>query len=84
MLDTGQKDEDGFPIVRQAMSEDDAVRMAFQGLSHACYTFWPDHILFISAFFTTAALFQLLRQRKHKISILHTESPLMRTKIKSS
>lgn len=79
LLDTGQVDEDGLPIVRQAMSEEDAVRMAFQGLSHACYTFWPDHILFVSAFFTTAALFQLLRQRNHKISILHTESPYQDT-----
>lgn len=75
LIDTGQKDENGLPIVKQAMSQDEAYRAAIQGLSHACYTFWPDVILFISAFFMNAATFQLLRARNHKIVILGTESP---------
>jgi spore maturation protein CgeB len=75
LIDTGEVDETGHPVVRQAMSQADAYRMAMQGLSHACYTFWPDTILFISAFFLTAGIFQLLRSRGHRLVILHTESP---------
>lgn len=75
LLDTGEKDEEGHQIVRQAMTQEQAWAAAIQGLSHACYTFWPDVILSISAFFLTAPVLQLLRQRKHKIVILHTESP---------
>lgn len=75
LIDTGETDETGHPLVRQAMSQEEAYGLALQGLSHACYTFWPDLILFISGFFLTAATFQLLRMRRHKIVLLHTESP---------
>lgn len=75
LIDTGEKDEKDRPVVRRAMNEDQAYAAAAQGLSHACYTFWPDLVLFISAFFMTAGTFQLLRMRGHKIVILHTESP---------
>lgn len=75
LMETGTKDEEGRPIVRQAMTQDQAFVMARQGLSHALYTFWPDVVLFISAFFMTAGTFDLIRQRGHKIVILHTESP---------
>lgn len=75
LIDTGEKDDDGHPIVKNSLTQDQAYTMAIQGLSHACYTFWPDIVLFISAFFMNAATFQLLRVRKHKIVILHTESP---------
>lgn len=75
LIDTGEKDEAGLPIVRQAMTQEQAYTAATQGLTHACYTFWPDVIIFISAFFLNAATFQLLRQRNHTLVILHTESP---------
>ena len=75
LMDTGEKDENGLPVVRQAMIQEQAYAAAIQGLSHACYTFWPDVVLFISAFFINAATFQLLRERRHKLVILHTESP---------
>jgi spore maturation protein CgeB len=75
LVDTGEQDEDGHAIVTQALNDRQAKTLAFQGLSHACYTFWPDVIVFISGFFTTAAQFELFRQRDHKIVILHTESP---------
>ncbi len=79
LIDSGTKDEDGRPIVRQAMDADQAYMAAIQGLSHACYTFWPDVVLFISAFFMNAATFQLMRDRRHKLVILHTESPYQDT-----
>jgi hypothetical protein len=75
MIDTGEKDEAGHPICRAAMTPQQAFAAAMQGLSHACYTFWPDVILFISGFFLNAGTMQLLRDRRHTIVILHTESP---------
>jgi spore maturation protein CgeB len=50
-----------------------------QGLTHACYTFWPTVILFVSAFFIDAGTLAVIRQRRHKIVILHTESPYQDT-----
>lgn len=75
LIDTGERDETGHAIVRQAMTEMEAIIASMQGLTHACYTFWPDVILFVSAFFIQAGTFQLLRQRNHKLVLLHTESP---------
>lgn len=75
LIDTEQKDETGHPIVRQAMSQMQALTASMQGLTHACYTFWPDCVLFISAFFVQAGTFQVMRERGHKLVILHTESP---------
>lgn len=75
LLMTGENDEDGRPIVKQAMSEDDALLASMQGISHALYTFWPDVVIAVSAFFTTAGQLQLMRTRRHKIVLIHTESP---------
>lgn len=52
-----------------------ATTLTMQGLSHAAFTFWPDVLIFISAFYSTAALFELLRMRNMKIVLIHTESP---------
>lgn len=69
----------GHPVYKRAMDDDQAMAAAMQGLSHACYTFWPHLVFFVSAFFTTAAHLQLIRERQaagtHKIVMLHTESP---------
>src|ERR1700733_1911770 len=48
---------------------------ATAGLMETCYLFWPDVIFFISGFFQNAATLQVLRERNHKIVMLHTESP---------
>jgi spore maturation protein CgeB len=69
------KDEFGLPIVNQAVTQDQAITMAMQGLTHSLYTGWPDVVFLISAFFTKEAMFNLIRARGHKIVILHTESP---------
>lgn len=68
-------DEFGLPIVKQAMTQDQAFSAAMEGLSHALLTFWPDVVMFVSGFFTTAGVFALLRMRNFKIVILHSESP---------
>jgi spore maturation protein CgeB len=75
LIDTGEKDEEGHPIVRQAMNQDQAFHAAMQGLTDTLFKFWPDVVFFISAFFTTAKLFELLRARRFRTVILHTESP---------
>jgi hypothetical protein len=84
LIDSGEKDETGHPIVKSAMTAQQAFSAAMQGLSHACYTFWPDVVLFVSGFFLNAGTMQLLRERRHKLVILHTESPLRLTRMRSS
>lgn len=75
LRDTGEKDEQGLPIVRNYLTQDQAFIAARQGLSHEILWKWPDVVLFISAFFMTATWFRLLRARRIKTVILHTESP---------
>lgn len=75
LLDTHTKDEYGLPVVKQALSQEAAFTMAMQGISHALLTFWPDVVLLISGFFSTAGLLHLIRQRRMKVVILATESP---------
>ena len=66
----------GRPAVRQAIEDPQAIaHMAMRGIYEASYLFWPDIVFFISAFFSTAPLFQVLRKRGHKIVMLHTEVP---------
>jgi hypothetical protein len=77
--ETGEeaKDEFGLPIVKQALSQEAAFTMAMQGLSHALYTFWPSVVIFVSGFFATAGLFEVIHKRNHKIVLLATESPYL-------
>jgi len=67
--------EDGMVKLRRAMTDDQAIYAAVQGLSHVMYTYWPDVVLFISGFWMSSGLLHTIRQRRHKIVILHTESP---------
>jgi len=69
------KDEFGLPIVRQAVTQEQAISMAMEGLGLALLAFVPDVVFFISAFFTTEKMFKLIRARGHKVAILATESP---------
>jgi spore maturation protein CgeB len=77
MMEERQKPpyECGHPQYRRAMTDDQAALQAMAGMSHCLYTFWPQMVFFVSAFFTTAAQLQLIRERRHKIVMLHTESP---------
>jgi spore maturation protein CgeB len=75
MLPTGKYDEAGLQIVRNAMTEDQAILAATQNMSHPILWMWPDVVLFISGFFLTAPWFQMLRDRRIKTAILNTESP---------
>lgn len=63
------------PMYRQAMDKENAVVSSMQGLTHDLYSTWPHMVFFVSAFFTPAWVLDLIRQRRHKLVILHTESP---------
>lgn len=63
------------PPFKLAMDKEDAVTAAMQGLTHDLYSVWPHMVFFVSAFFTPAWVLDLMRQRRHKVVILHTESP---------
>lgn len=76
LIDTGAKDEGDHPIVKSAMTREEAWFAAMQGLSHQVLHMDPDVVLFISAFFAGATTLQLLRTRtRSKVVILHTECP---------
>lgn len=77
LIDTGTVDEGEHPIVRSAMTREQAWLAAMQGLSHTVLDFEPDIILFISAFFASTVTLRLLRKSKlnPKVVILHTECP---------
>lgn len=68
-------DECKQPVFRKAMDKEDAVVASMQGLTHDLYSIWPHMVFFVSAFFTPAWIIDLIRQRRHKLVILHTESP---------
>lgn len=75
LISTGDVDETGHPLVRRAMNDEDALRAAMQGLSHAALAMWPDVILFISGFFVTPGIMGLIQSRRMKVVLLGTESP---------
>jgi spore maturation protein CgeB len=75
LKDTHTQDEHGLPIVQQYLSQEQAFAMAMQGLSDVLLKYWPDVVIFVSAFFTTESTFALLRARNFKTVLIHTESP---------
>ncbi len=75
LISTGDVDDTGHPLVRRAMNDQDALRMAMQGVSHAAFSMWPDAVMFVSGFFVTPGLMALLQSRRMKVILLGTESP---------
>jgi hypothetical protein len=74
LVDVG-KTEDGSLKLRKALTHDQAVALATNGILSACYQFWPDVVLVISYLFVPAEVLDLLRSRGHKVVLVHTESP---------
>ena len=54
---------------------EEAVRLACRGLESACYRFWPDVVIVVSGFYFDPATYDVMRDRGHKVVLLHTESP---------
>lgn len=63
------------PVYKPAMDKENAVITSMQGLTHDLFSIWPHMVFFVSAFFTPAWVMDLIRQRRMKLVILHTESP---------
>jgi spore maturation protein CgeB len=64
-----------YPIQAAVPEPAEVAHLATVGLLETCYTFWPQVIFFVSAFFQTHDVIRLLRRRGHRIVMLHTESP---------
>lgn len=65
---------------RQAIEGADAIAaMALDGLYRELFLFWPEVIFFVSGFYLTPPMLQVLRTRRIKIVMLHTESPYQDT-----
>lgn len=67
--------EDGRQAVHKAVTREEAIEMAAEGILSAAYRTWPHVILLVSAFFTPPYLLDMMRGRGHKVVLLHTESP---------
>jgi hypothetical protein len=67
--------EEGRQLVHKALTREQAVGLATEGILSAAYRAWPHVVLLISAFFTPPDLLAMMRDRGHKVVLLHTESP---------
>ena len=75
LLAEDMTDEQGRQAVRKALTREQAVERAADGLLGACYRWWPHVILCTSAFFTPPWMLEVMRSRGHRIVMLFTESP---------
>ena len=71
----GVPDDEGRYPVRKALTTEQAIDLAADGIFSECYRKWPHVVLCVSAFFTPPFVLEVLRARKHKIVMLFTESP---------
>jgi spore maturation protein CgeB len=75
LVETGELKECGCPGVRKFLDREQAIQLAVDPILGAANRWWPDVILCVSAFFVPPWLLEVLRDRKHKIVMLMTESP---------
>lgn len=57
------------------LDEAGAARLAAKGIEAACFEWWPDFVLIVSCFYVPLDILEVLRARRMKVVILHTESP---------
>jgi spore maturation protein CgeB len=67
--------KDGHATVRKAVSREQAVIMAAEGILAGAFQAWPHVVLLISAFFIPPVYLDMFRGRGMKVILLHTESP---------
>jgi spore maturation protein CgeB len=75
LMETGQYDESGRPMIRKALTHTQAMDLAAERVLIGAYKFWPDVILIVSAFYIPDNMLEMMRGRGHKVVVLHTESP---------
>src|SRR5689334_10413058 len=68
-------DKDGNATVRKAVSREQAVIMAAEGILAGAFEAWPHVVLLVSAFFIPPVYLDMFRGRGMKVVLLHTESP---------
>lgn len=71
----GITDEHGNKAMRKAMTRETAIETAADGIFRTLYKCWPHVVLLVSGFFTPPWMLDLIRDRGHKVVLLHTESP---------
>jgi hypothetical protein len=59
----------------KALDNAGVLQLGLDGLYRDLFVFWPEVIFFVSGFYLTAAMLQVIRTRRIKIVMLHTESP---------
>ena len=75
LVETGNADEAGYPQVRKLFTREQAITLAVEPLSKYCFEWWPHVVLGVSAFFTPPDYLDMLRERRIRTVLLHTESP---------
>jgi spore maturation protein CgeB len=75
MVETGSVDEHGAVGLRRAMTDNEAIEAASNGILSAAYKVLPDVVLVISCMFISTEQLGILRARGSKVVLVHTESP---------
>ena len=68
-------DDEGRTAVHKALTRQQAIGLAADGIFRELYFWWPDVVLLISAFFIPPQALDVIRSRGHKLVLLATESP---------
>ncbi len=71
-MEAGRFDKGDFT---KLVSEAGACRLASKGLQAACFEWWPDVVIIVSCFFIPLDILDVIRSRRIRVVILHTESP---------
>lgn len=72
---TGERGPHGELALRKGYTSEAAAALALSGILAACYTVWPDVVIFVSGFFLQAELVELIRARGHTTVLICTEQP---------
>ena len=75
LIEAGEPDGEGRRCVRKAMPREVAIETAADGIFRTLYKCWPHVVLMVSAFFTPPWMLDLIRDRGHKLVLLHSEVP---------
>lgn len=67
--------ENGRQLVHKALTREQAISLAANGVLSAAMQVWPDVVLCTSAFFIPAWVLEVLRARRMRIVMLFTEAP---------
>jgi hypothetical protein len=75
LMPEDMRTEEGRQAVRKALTREQAIELAANGVLSACYQTWPDVVMFVSAFFVPGHLLEVIRARRHRVVMLFTEAP---------